>query len=142
VASGVAVKGHRQQIGAVLDRIFEKGGVEPIDRLADTDSHAYQVRTFINSVQLQDVNDVATYCEGLAQLERFAAHLALEGDEASPPISPSQAAAVLTFLSFLETREGCEDHAAGGSAHCGFNHVVRWLSDAVEAFEPSASVRK
>jgi hypothetical protein len=102
--------------------------LDPKERLADQDSSAYHVRALLDSNEMDCVADVAEYCEGLGQVERFAAHLAMEGDDANPPLSPNQGSAVLFFLSFIRTREGKEDHAAGGSAHCGFNHVLRWVA--------------
>lgn len=111
--------------------------MSPAERLKDEDSDACQVQTFLDSVEPMSGSLSNMYCDGYAMVSRFVAHLAIEGDGACPELTPYQAAAVLQFLQHIQTREGKEDHAAGGSAHCGINHVLHWVSLQVMGFQAS-----
>jgi hypothetical protein len=107
---------------------LEASAVSPASRLADPDSFAHQVNQFLCSVKPErGLCGPEEFCDGQNQVQRLVTHLAFEGDQANPDITLRQAASILYFIRHMETREGCENHAAGGTAHCGFNHVLYWM---------------
>lgn len=91
-----------------------------VERLHDVDSAAYQVQTFLDSVMPLRGNPVPKeYCEGYALISRYVMHLAVENDQACPPLTPGEVATVLGFLSLVEPRPGKEHHAAGARPRAG-----------------------
>lgn len=106
----------------------------PATRLADPDSFACQVQAFLDCVQRLSGNAVeAHHFDGRELVRELVQRLAIEGDGARPQLTQTECVLVIRWLSALETRKNTDSFCDGGVANCGFNFVVSWVADQVEA---------
>lgn len=102
--------------------------------LTDLDCKAGQVHAFLQSVKLDEGFTHADLMHwGRDLIWEYVVALAVQGDDASPPLPTNGASAILLFLAFCqhtdEAKEGDDRIIDGGTVRCGYEHVMTWVSD-------------